>query len=75
MTALRRELQAPAAVCRGQRQRHGFKAATCDLINLDDLHFTNLHLMEYFLNESGTIKPRKHTGLCAKCQVGPLASL
>ena len=25
-------------------------------------------LMEYFVSESGAMKPRKQTGLCAKCQ-------
>jgi len=58
----------PEIVCRGKRQRHGFKAATCDLMDLDDLHFTNLALIQRFMNETGTIKPRKQTGLCTKCQ-------
>mmetsp|Transcript_6588 Transcript_6588/g.15113 ORF Transcript_6588/g.15113 Transcript_6588/m.15113 type:complete len:220 (+) Transcript_6588:26-685(+) len=63
-----RNAEAPDSVCRGKRQRHGFTPTTCELIDLDDLHFTNLRLLEYFLSESGTIKPRKHSGLCAKCQ-------
>jgi ribosomal protein S18 len=64
-----REKGAPEEqVCRGKRQRHGFKAPTCDLIDLDDVHFTNVNLLEFFVSESGTIKPRKQTGLCAKCQ-------
>lgn len=59
---------APEESCRGKRQRHGFKAATCNLMDLDDLHYTNILLLEFFVNEAGAIKPRKQTGLCAKCQ-------
>jgi len=59
---------APEESCRGKRQRHGFKAATCNLMDLDDLHYTNILLLEYFVNEAGAIKPRKQSGLCAKCQ-------
>ena len=28
----------------------------------------NIKLLEYFVADSGSIKPRKQTGLCTKCQ-------
>ena len=32
--------QGPSVTCKGKQQRRGFYPSTCELIDLDDLHFT-----------------------------------
>jgi small subunit ribosomal protein S18 len=38
---------------------------TCDC---DDINYKNVELLRRFVSESGKIRPRRQTGLCAKCQ-------
>jgi ribosomal protein S18 len=56
--------------CKGKNQRMGKSGELrCHLIDLDDLSHMDLVTMRRFLSEDAEILGRKHTGLCAKCQV------
>ena len=39
--------------------------ATC---SCEDLNYKNVELLRRYINEIGKIRPRRQTGLCAKCQ-------
>ena len=55
--------------CEGKRQRHGkSKELRCHLIDLDDLHVTDVTTLKRFVTDDGEILSKRITGLCAKCQ-------
>lgn len=51
----------------GDRGRRFFTPPqrTCEC---DDVDYKNIEILKRFLNEAGKIRPRRQTGLCAKCQ-------
>lgn len=55
--------------CSGKKQRAGKKGILkCHKIDLDMLSHLDVVTMRTFVSESAEIKPRRDTGLCAKCQ-------
>eukprot|EP00607_Mallomonas_marina_P006449 CAMPEP_0182428542 /NCGR_PEP_ID=MMETSP1167-20130531/23100_1 /TAXON_ID=2988 /ORGANISM="Mallomonas Sp, Strain CCMP3275" /LENGTH=290 /DNA_ID=CAMNT_0024611501 /DNA_START=175 /DNA_END=1051 /DNA_ORIENTATION=+ len=55
--------------CTGGLQRRGkLGELKCHLIDMDDFHFLDVLALRRFLSDDSEIMPRKHTGLCARCQ-------
>lgn len=55
-------------VCRGKLQRRGNQPLLCKKIDLGELEFSNVAVLAQFVSPLGMIKPRRMSGLCAKCQ-------
>ncbi len=55
-------------VCAGKKQRRGNQPLLCKKVDLEDMVFTNVAKLAQFLSPVGLIKPRRVSGLCAKCQ-------
>lgn len=55
--------------CPGRRQRRGTKPQLkCHLIDIDELHYTDVVTLSRFLSPDSEILGRRLSGLCAKCQ-------
>lgn len=55
-------------VCQGKKQRRGSQPLRCKKVDLNEVVFTNVAVLAQFLSPVGMIKPRRMSGLCAKCQ-------
>jgi small subunit ribosomal protein S18 len=55
-------------VCEGKKQRRGSQPLRCKKVDLNEVAFTNVAVLAQFLSPVGLIKPRRMSGLCAKCQ-------
>lgn len=55
-------------VCEGKKQRRGSQPLRCKKVDLNEVVFTNVAVLAQFLSPVGMIKPRRMSGLCAKCQ-------
>ena len=55
-------------LCKGGLQIKNNQPLRCSKIDLQTLNVINVAVLSQFLTEGGAIKPRRLSGLCAKCQ-------
>ncbi len=53
---------------RMSQSRRRFFTPVRQSCSCEDLNYKNVEILRRFVNESGKIRPRRQTGLCAKCQ-------
>lgn len=53
---------------RGGQGRRRFFTPVQQSCNCDDIDYKNAEILRRFISENGKIRPRRQTGLCAKCQ-------
>jgi small subunit ribosomal protein S18 len=53
---------------RGERGGRRFFTPPPHTCNCKDIDYKNAELLRRYISEAGKIRPRRQTGLCAKCQ-------